>query len=785
MDFQTSRDIPSVFNEALRLPASERAAFLDRACAGDADARREVESLVAAAADADGFLSVPALGGGFNVGEVPSPEAGSDAVDGSGSASARRHPREHFGERIRVPGYTLLAEVSRGGQGVVFKAIQASTGRTVALKVLRDGSLAVADARERMAREARVLSVLDHPNIVSVLDFGQTDAGYDFLVMNYVDGRPLDPSFESPATHLESAASGRDRGASSPVTAGGDAGLRSSLKTFAKICDAVGAAHRCGITHRDLSPSNILVDAAGEPHVLDFGLARTAFDRLLDAGGRDVSVTGQFLGKLAYASPEQAAGDVRRIDVRTDVYALGVLLYQVVTGGRLPYDMSGSIGEVLGQIAHAPPTPLGVGRVAPDLEAIVLTALEKDPAGRFQSAGELGRALAAHLAGRSPEPKVRRGDVAARPARRRGWAGAAVAASLVAAAGTLAGVALTKSRSAAVASAPAPVLDDSDRRLTRAELEALKTTKPSNGPWSQLVRLDRALAKSPNDAAAARARATLIASLGRPVELNSIGMRLIKVEPGEFLMGTPPGAGVGWPDGIEKQFRCRLTKGFFLGQTEVTQAQWTAITGRNDSSYKEDDHPVEMVTRAEVDEFLQRLSERERRSYRLPTEAEWEYACRAGTTTTWHNGDDPARIPDIAWVAGGEAFDRRHSLRVASLTPNAWGFFDMAGNVEELTSSWYGPYPAGEAVDWAGPPTGARRMARGGVWPLFSVMTRSAARTGELAWLDGAEPPTWATAWRGFRVVLDPPPAGGAAAPLAGPAIRPTTRAAGATRRAP
>ena len=113
------------------------------------------------------------------------------------------------------------------------------------------------------------------------------------------------------------------------------------MTLFKKICDAVALAHRRGITHRDLSPSNILVDEQGEPHILDFGLARTAFDQFDGPEMKSVSVTGQFIGKLAYASPEQAGGVSAAIDVRTDVYALGVILYQILTGGRFPYQVVG------------------------------------------------------------------------------------------------------------------------------------------------------------------------------------------------------------------------------------------------------------------------------------------------------------------------------------------------------------------------------------------------------------------------------------------------------------
>ncbi len=192
-----------------------------------------------------------------------------------------------------VPGYTVLSEIARGGQAIVFKATQLSTGKIVALKLLRDGPLADDSARERLQREVRVLAALDHPNIVTVIDSGRTPDGHGFLVMNFINGISLDAFI---------------REKSDPILADPS----SLLRLFIKICDAVNAAHLRGITHRDLSPSNIMIDERSEPHVLDFGLARTAFDRFITHQHHDISITGQVLGKLAYASPEQARGSVEK-----------------------------------------------------------------------------------------------------------------------------------------------------------------------------------------------------------------------------------------------------------------------------------------------------------------------------------------------------------------------------------------------------------------------------------------------------------------------------------------
>jgi len=300
--------------------------------------------------------------------------------------------------KLNVPGYRLLEEIARGGQAVVYRAIQERTGRVVAVKLLHDGPLASEAARERLRRELHMLAAVDHPGVVSVIDSGETADGHEYLVMNYIAGKPLDlfmrAEFENdnPAERTDVL-----------------------LRLFVKICHAVNAAHVNGITHRDLSPSNILIDERGDPHVLDFGLARTAFDRVIAQGGHEVSFAGQFLGKLAYASPEQTRGKSDAIDVRSDVYSLGVILYQMVGGGRFPYDVDGEVAHVLDEIVHTkPPAPsrvirsgagTGIRRSSTDhqwtvIDAIVLKSLEKAPDDRYQNALEFAREIESYLAGR-------------------------------------------------------------------------------------------------------------------------------------------------------------------------------------------------------------------------------------------------------------------------------------------------------------------------------------------------------------------------------------------------
>jgi len=294
-----------------------------------------------------------------------------------------RNTCSHWANVPEIPGYDELIEMRRGGQGVVYRAWQRSTKRFVAIKVLVDGTLASDQNRLRFRREIELAGALDHPNIVRVYDSGVTGEGQLYYVMELVDGLPLD---EACAKHGYA--------------------LRKTLEVFAAVCNAVEHAHRRGIIHRDLKPGNILIDGHGSPHVLDFGLAKIAPE---SGGARalsSLSRTGQFLGSLAFASPEQIEKSPDLVDLRTDVYSLGVILYRLVTG-QLPHTVSNTLRHTVCQVTTAPPpNPRSVRRGIPDdVETIVLRCLAKEPERRYQTASDLERDLERYLAGEPIEAK--------------------------------------------------------------------------------------------------------------------------------------------------------------------------------------------------------------------------------------------------------------------------------------------------------------------------------------------------------------------------------------------
>jgi eukaryotic-like serine/threonine-protein kinase len=364
------REIDLVFAEALDRPPAERKAFLDEACAGDAELRTAVERLLLADEQSDTFLEQPV---GDLLGLLPEVEAGE-----------------------RLGPYRLLRRLGAGGMGTVYLARREDEHyqQDVALKILRSG-LQGTEAVHRFLAERQILARLEHPNIARLYDGGSTPDGRPYLVMELVEGLPVDEYCNRHQLTVDQ-----------------------RLDLFRRICSAVQYAHQNLLVHRDLKPGNILVTEAGEPKLLDFGIAKR-----LEPGSAtqpDLTQTGSRMMTPSYASPEQVRGEA--ITTASDVYSLGVVLYGLLAG-RLPYRVeSGLAHEIERAICEAEPERPSAAlfrageppaeeiarsratrpqalrrRLQGDLDNIALMALRKEPSRRYGSVAQLSRDLENHL----------------------------------------------------------------------------------------------------------------------------------------------------------------------------------------------------------------------------------------------------------------------------------------------------------------------------------------------------------------------------------------------------
>ncbi|MEM1450352.1 MAG: tetratricopeptide repeat protein [Planctomycetota bacterium] len=346
-EIERHRRAGELFLEVCDLPHDERLPRVDAACGDDAQLRALVLELLAADETEDGRFDEPVI-----------------EIDGLDLPAAPRDPDA-------IGPYRILGRLGQGGMGIVYDAEQEHPARRVALKVL-GSSFAGPELLRRFEFEARVLGRLKHPGIAQIYEAGTADvAGRDvpYFAMELVEGRPLVAA----------------------VLAERPVGER--LELVARIADAVHHAHQRGVVHRDLKPSNVLVTDDGWPKVVDFGVA-TVTEADVTIGTR-LTTPGEIIGTLAYMSPEQVRGDVAAVDTRSDVYALGVILYELLTG-ELPHAVRGeALAVAARRLQEDDPTRPSAHdpRLAGDVETIVLKALERDPERRYASAEELGNDL--------------------------------------------------------------------------------------------------------------------------------------------------------------------------------------------------------------------------------------------------------------------------------------------------------------------------------------------------------------------------------------------------------
>jgi serine/threonine protein kinase len=489
-----------------------------------------------------------------------------------------------------------------------------------------------------------MLASLSHPNIVGILDQGRTADGSFFLVTDFVEGCSLDVYLKRIELDLPAV-----------------------LRLFVTIAQAVDEIHRNGIVHRDLKPKNIIVDNRGEPHVLDFGLARPLKDDLAQASQEHLTLIGQVVGSLPWSSPEQVGGNAMRVDQRTDVYALGIMLYEATTCS-FPYPIDGGLPGLAQHILHSPPiTPHFVIKCdsPPTIqlfESVLMKSLAKSPADRHQSAGLLARDLESCL---TAQYSARRVQLSGKSLLR---------ATCVAA---IAGTMLSTKGSTPVSFSASVGPTASARRIPFIE--------------------------------------PTVFSL--PSFTNSLGMRLVRIPAGNGRVGDLRSQH-GSSDS-ERPRIIRINAPFFIAVTVVTQQQYSKLFHTDPSypNFKGPNFPVNGVSWDQTLDFCRSLSFEERRHYRLPTEIEWEYACRAGGPGEFGGY---ARPDDMGWYRENSGVCL-HS--VALKAPNPWGLYDMNGNVWQWCS-----FDHTDLVSSRTSVSDENRIAKGGSFQDASFNCRSASR---------------------------------------------------------
>jgi len=703
-------DEKSVFLRALGLPPSERNAFLDSACP-DLRSRSRIEALLSHHAARQDVLSrTPHASGAVASGASGAPDAASPS---------------------RIDEFEVERKLGEGGMGVVYLARDTVLGRKVAIKVLPPHLIDSELAIERLRQEARAVAGLAHPGIVPIYR-AATSGTQHYIVMEYVEGETLQERLGgAPSSSGDATPTGE-----LPAVFRDDRKVRESAQIIAEVADALDHAHGVGVIHRDIKPSNVIIDRQGRPRLMDFGIAKIE-------GGMSLTSTGGRAGTLAYMSPEQVEHGTVPVDHRSDIFALGVMLYEMLAMRR-PFDAPSQprLAEAIQK--HEPPELRHANRlVPPDLSTICHKALEKKPQNRYQSAAEMAADLRAMLAG---EPITARPPSTMRRARRwtlrhrRGLGIAAVVGSLIAAGGTTATMMWVQQgrlgRLSVTGGAPdqrvtvRPV--DADGKTIGAVIELAGEAPELRLPVGlHRIRVEdsrgRWIESTVPISRPADARAIALPSLLPDPDIDD----MIFVPGGEFICGEE---GERPPQGPRKVF----VDPFFIDRTEVSNAQYLVFVVAGGAPMPEHwleigldrlpmDAPVVGVTWEEAEAYARSLGKR------LPTAIEWEVAMRMsdGRLVPW--GAEQVEIPsatleDIRASAkrqGSQEQYLKHVLPVDSRPDLATelGILHAASNVTEYTATLHlgiTSVMVTKGASWADDPVQSN-LARVGTHPFETL----------------------------------------------------------------
>ncbi len=621
-----------------------------------------------------------------------------------------------------IGGYRRLKPLGSGGMAHVFEGEHTTLGRKVALKLLKPNIADSADFNLRFLRESHAMAQVDHPNVVAIYDAGEAD-GIMYMALELVTGGDLHKL----------------------IKRRGHIAVDDALRWISGCAKGLEAIHAAGLVHRDIKPANIFLDRDSTPKIGDLGLARAA-------DGEDrMTMTGSSWGTPSYMSPEQIKG-VADLDIRADIYSLGATLYTLLIGVE-PF-----VGETSYVITHKvmtepPPDPRTHDKTIPaQVAAIVAKSMAKDRNNRYQTPKDMLEDLERARGGQRllHSAAVPLASVAPKAISSQGEIAAAMIAS-------------TKQNSAKSVTRAQGIDPNVFKAIAFFVLVGIlylawssmqgmsfgeKTKESSEQPWAKIISID---------------------SQGRYADLTigSTAVRLRYCPPGTFFLGSS--ADEAGRQVWENRHQVTIAHGFWMLSTEVTQGLYQKVMNSNPSSTKGVTLPVEGISVEEAQAFCTKLAQHGITGARLPTEREWEYACRAGETGSfsakpipneqglmappelvqlWRaTPEDDADAAAMRWVAQHVGDGDLGIKAVGRLAPNRFGLFDMHGNVLEWCSDhWDGhtPYAEGRIVESSN--ASELTIARGGCWFYPPERCRSASRLGL--------PATSTLNYVGFRFVV-------------------------------
>jgi eukaryotic-like serine/threonine-protein kinase len=662
-------------------------------------------------------------------------------------------PPQAADEIGRLGPYRVLQVLGMGGMGVVFKAEDPGLDRIVALKAMLPQAAQKKSAKERFLREARAAAALKHDHVVSIFQVGE-DRGIPFFAMEFLEGESLE-----------------DRLKRDPLS------IDEVLRIGREIADGLGAAHERDLIHRDIKPANIWLEkrsvrrkdgksdastkSAARVKILDFGLARGLADPT-------ITQSGAIMGTPHYMAPEQANGE--RVDSRCDLYSLGVILYRMVTGD-MPFE-GNSLMVLAAKISQTPAQPCSRNPNIPArLNDLIMRLLGRNADDRPATASDVYAALCdiEETPGMTPTmapAAAGTGGLMFMPRSSPPRSGETIATNpstvivettrspLLAQAGpSRAGMRLALGLLGVVIAYAAPpillqhaprvealawfgfdpTLEEPDEAKPDASVEAKREVEQQP---TQQAKPDLAVAKVEPKPTPDPKPPVLSVPLApvRPVMkagdeiTNSLGMRMVYIAPGKFLMGSPKsesdqvrkalGDWAGDMAAQAVQHEVEIANGFWLCRYAVTQEEYGKVMGLGVSPSR---LPVVNVSWEDAKNFCRKLSAKEQKEYRLPTEAEWEYACRAGTKTAYNVGETLTELD--------ANFDdkKRRPTPVGSYPANAWGLYDMHGNVGQWCEDRYEDKNSKNSPT-RDPQDPSVRVIRGGNWHEVAWNCRSAYR---------------------------------------------------------